>query len=91
MKHSVFIDAVDRLDEQPSKEDAKAMAKREAQKNQERRDREKREVHDYKEAERQDIRTKYQLPKHSNAAQKPSNVHKSRETESSSEKSCTVC
>ena len=59
------------------------------------RSREKKELHNQKEAERQDIRAKYQLPPKSDA-NKPAanNITTKKQTESSNEdndKGCTVC
>ena len=68
--------------------EAEAVAKKEAEKKQEMRKREKRELHSQKEAERQNIRSKYQLPSSSNNKRPQDN--RSKETASPSENKCTV-
>lgn len=71
--------------------DAEAAAKREAERKQERRVREKKEIHNQKEGERKNIRSKYQLPKSTNAKRTSTNAKRTTpETESPSENKCTI-
>lgn len=73
------------MDEKQNTAEAELAVEREMQRKQDKRDREKKELHDQKEMERQNIRAKYQLPKDSNTkkATGPQEV--------SNDKSCSIC
>ncbi len=79
------IDAVG-CDENMSAAETEASSQRASDRKKEERDHQKKELHQYKKAERQDIRDKYQLKSGNSQAQNSSSARK-QETES---KSCSI-